>query len=209
MDGKYIIVEQATLQTAFYGVRRGDRILKVNGRLCVGLDPNEVVGLIQRYLNKNLVIYFERYFSTTESGNIEREAMKEVQNDSVFFEGTFLIRFGLTNTQSFTEKLIRIMRVSAPLLRYADKFGLIPFGVALFWYNGTNVSYGMEPSGAQNLLPCKIEMLPGTNGFDVLHFACSKDILLTVPIRMRCFCVDKRAIQLYRADRCDQPTLSR
>ena len=50
MDGKYIIVEQATLQTAFYGVRRGDRILKVNGRLCVGLDPNEVVGLIQRYL---------------------------------------------------------------------------------------------------------------------------------------------------------------
>lgn len=156
--------------------------------------------------------------------------MKEVQNDSVFFEGTFLIRFGLTNTQSFTEKfalhieikirrLIRIMRVSAPLLRYADslfdlillflEFGLIPFGVALFWYNGTNVSYGMEPSGAQNLLPCKIEMLPGTNGFDVLHFACSKDILLTVPIRMRCFCVDKRAIQLYRADRCDQPTLSR
>lgn len=49
-EGRYIVVENASLQTAFYGVRRGDRILKVNGRLCVGLDPNEVVTLIQRYL---------------------------------------------------------------------------------------------------------------------------------------------------------------
>lgn len=94
--------------------------------------------------------------------------------------------------------------MSAPLLRYADsffysfasflEFGLIPFGVALFWYNGANASYSQEPSGAQNLLPCKIEMLPGTNGFDVLHFTCSKDILLTVLIPIDGFRVDKRAI---------------
>lgn len=60
--------------------------------------------LLCRYLNKNLVIYFERYFSTSESSKIEKDAIKEVQNDSVFFEGSFLIRFGLTNTQNFTEK---------------------------------------------------------------------------------------------------------
>lgn len=49
VSGGYIIVEQASVQTAFYGVRHGDRIIKVNGKLCTGLDPGDVVTLIQRY----------------------------------------------------------------------------------------------------------------------------------------------------------------
>ena len=72
--------------------------------------------------------------------------------------------------------------ISLSILEYS----LIPNGIALFWYNVTNALYNVEPSGAQNLLPCKVELLSGTNDFDVLHLICSKDILLTVEPANRC-----------------------
>ena len=55
-------------------------------------------------------------------------------------------------------------------------------GIALVWYNisSSGIPYDAVPIGAQNLLPCLIDIRPGTNGFYVLHFACRQDILLTV-----------------------------
>lgn len=38
------------------------------------------------------------------------------------------------------------------------------------------------PLGALNLLPCLLDVRSGTNGFFVLHFDCSLDVLLTVEI---------------------------
>ena len=37
------------MQTYYYGVRAGDRIIKVNGKLCIGLGAYDVGALIQRY----------------------------------------------------------------------------------------------------------------------------------------------------------------
>lgn len=119
-----------------------------------------------------------------------------------------------------TFRLLRIVRVSSPLLRFADRtlsalfyfflgFSLIPFGIALFWYSSPNSSFSTEPIGAQNLLPCKIEILPGTNGFDVLRFVCSKEILITVANGKEVHPLDERATEIGGADRCDQPIVSR
>ena len=57
-------------------------------------------------------------------------------------------------------------------------------GIALVWYNisSSGIPYEAAPIGAQNLLPCLIDIRPGTNGFYVLHFACRQDILLTVQL---------------------------
>ena len=66
-----------------------------------------------------MVISFERYFSPTESSAIEKESQNDIQNDSVFFEGTFLMRLGLSNSQSFTDKFA--LHVG---LRFVDLFEL-------------------------------------------------------------------------------------
>lgn len=63
------------------------------------------------------------------------------------------------------------------------EFHLIPFGIALLWYNSPNVSnipYENQPAGAQNLLPCQLDVRPGTNGFFIVHFSCANNILITV-----------------------------
>ena len=61
-------------------------------------------------------------------------------------------------------------------------------GIALGWYNvsSSGIPYDAAPIGAQNLLPCLIDIRPGTNGFYVLHFACRQDILLTVLLLSSC-----------------------
>ena len=93
----------------------------------------------------------------------------------------------------FSNRVVRIVRMTGPLLPYAPSiisyyscysigFNLIPMGIALVWYNisSSGIPYEAVPIGAQNLLPCLIDIRPGTNGFYVLHFACRQDILLTV-----------------------------
>ena len=134
--------------------------------------------------------------------SINESIAAPLQNDSVFFDGTFLFRCGLYSSQPFTEKssflvlvtcrIVRIMRITGPLLPLADsllssfrlsiELSLIPYGIALMWYNpsGSAVPYSAVPVGAQNLLPCLVDIRSGTNGFYVLHFACKKDILITV-----------------------------
>ncbi|KNB42780.1 hypothetical protein JH06_3521 [Blastocystis sp. subtype 4] len=80
-------------------------------------------------------------------------------------------------------RAIRIVRITGPLLQYAEKFQLIPFGIAIVWYNSANtnnIPYEYQPAGAQNLLPCLLDVRPGTNGFFIIHFQCSRNILITV-----------------------------
>ena len=150
-------------------------------------------------------ITFQRSFKPDEMESINKSITAPLQNDSVFFDGTFLFRCGLYSSQPFTEKwscftpltgrVIRIMRITGPLLPLADSFlsffplsienGLIPYGIALMWYNpsGSAIPYSAEPVGAQNLLPCVVDIRSGTNGFYVLHFACKRDILITVELQ--------------------------
>ena len=75
-------------------------------------------------------------------------------------------------------------------------FKIIPFGIALFWYNSTSVNtpYDAKPAGAQNLLPCALEMRPGTNGFYIIRFVCKKDILITVCVFSACYCSQKNEL---------------
>lgn len=52
------------------------------------------------------------------------------------------------------------------------------------WYQPSSspIPYAAPPLGALNLLPCLLDVRSGTNGFFVLHFDCSLDVLLTVEI---------------------------
>ena len=86
--------------------------------------------MLSRYVNKDLAITFQRSFKPEEMDKIKEQLKKSLQNDSVFYEGVFLFRLGLNVNQNFTEKcyyslllshrLIRIMRVTGPLLKYAN-----------------------------------------------------------------------------------------
>ena len=71
-------------------------------------------------------------------------------------------------------------------------------GIALVWYNvsSSGIPYDAAPIGAQNLLPCLIDIRPGTNGFYVLHFACRQDILLTVLLLSSCLSQTKNREQI-------------
>ena len=65
------------------------------------------------------------------------------------------------------------------------EFQLIPFGIALIWYNSNdleNIPYDSPPAGGQNILPCLVEVRAGTNGFFILNFHCKREILITVRI---------------------------
>ena len=135
--------------------------------------------------------------------SLNKSVAAPLQNDSVFFDGSFLFRRGLTSTDPFREKcgsrlsvkdrVVRIMRITGPLLPLASGIlfscqsflekRLIPFGIALMWYTPSSspIPYAAEPEDAVNLLPCTLDVRAGTNGFYLLHFKCSKDILITVP----------------------------
>ena len=86
--------------------------------------------MLSRYVNKDLAITFQRSFKPEEMDKIKEQLKKNLQNDSVFYEGVFLFRLGLNVNQNFTEKcyyslllshrLIRIMRVTGALLKYAN-----------------------------------------------------------------------------------------
>ena len=80
-------------------------------------------------------------------------------------------------------------------------FKLIPYGIALFWYNtvSVNTPYDTKPAGAQNLLPCALEMRPGTNGFYIIHFVCKKDILITVCLFSACHCSRKNELNCMKS----------
>lgn len=91
-----------------------------------------VVGWIcqRRYHNQNLTITFQRSFKPEEMDSINKSISAPLQNDSVFFDGSFLFRTGLYSSLPFTEKcfpfppvkdrVIRIMRITGPLLPLAN-----------------------------------------------------------------------------------------
>ncbi|KAK8825506.1 hypothetical protein WA577_000679, partial [Blastocystis sp. JDR] len=179
--GKFVIVTQCSSQSEEYGLRYQDRIIKVQGINCVDRIPSDVVNYIRRYHNQNLTITFQRSFKPEEMDSINKSISAPLQNDSVFFDGSFLFRTGLYSSLPFTEKVIRIMRITGPLLPLANKLSLIPYGIALMWYQPSSspIPYAATPLGALNLLPCLLDVRSGTNGFFVLHFDCSLDVLLT------------------------------
>lgn len=95
------------------------------------------------------------------------------------------------------------MRITGPLLQFAEKFQLIPFGIAIVWYNTpntNNIPYANQPAGAQNLLPCMIDVRPGTNGFFILHFQCSRDILITSQEKERLLEFIESLSHIYKRD---------
>ena len=53
--GKFVIVSQCSAQSEDYGIRYQDRIIKVNNRLCTGLEPNDVVTEIRAYSFSHII----------------------------------------------------------------------------------------------------------------------------------------------------------
>lgn len=53
--GKFVIISQCSAQSEDYGIRYQDRIIKVNNRLCTGLEPNDVVTEIRAYSFSHII----------------------------------------------------------------------------------------------------------------------------------------------------------
>ena len=59
---------------------------------------------LSRYIKKKLTITFERSFKPEEMGSINQMVERPLQNDSIFYDGVFLLRCGLSSTKPFSEK---------------------------------------------------------------------------------------------------------
>ena len=68
------------------------------------LDSIHLLILFSRHLKKKLTIRFERSFTDDEMVSIKEKAEKPLQNDSIYYDGMFLLRCGLSSTKPFSEK---------------------------------------------------------------------------------------------------------
>ena len=162
---------------------------------------------LDSYIPKGLIVTFRRSFPPGEMDYLNNLLTSPLQNDCIFFEDHFLLRLGHTQGQLFTDRYVieflffkmtcivqfvlfalqahywSMPSVRMRLFLSFIEFRLIPFGIALVWYNTSsinNIPYDSPPAGGQNLLPCIINAHRGDNGFFVLRFRCSRDILITV-----------------------------
>ena len=60
--------------------------------------------LFSRHLTKKLTIIFQRSYKPDEMVSIKEKAEKPLQNDSIYYDGMFLLRCGLSSTKPFSEK---------------------------------------------------------------------------------------------------------
>lgn len=162
---------------------------------------------LDSYAPKGLIVTFRRSFPPGEMDDLNRLLTSPLQNDCIFFEDHFLLRLGHAQGQPFTDRyaiefvffkmtwivqfvlfVLQVRYWSMPSVRIDRflsmiEFHLIPFGIALVWYNTSsinNIPYDSPPAGGQNLLPCIINAHKGDNGFFVLRFRCARDIFITV-----------------------------
>ena len=68
------------------------------------LERIHLLILFSRHLKKKLTITFERSFKPDEMGPINQMIERPLQNDSIFYDGMFLLRCGLSSTKPFSEK---------------------------------------------------------------------------------------------------------
>lgn len=60
--------------------------------------------MLFRYVKNKLIIRYERSFKPEEMGDIEKSIERPLQNDSIFYDGSFLFRFGMGSDSPFSEK---------------------------------------------------------------------------------------------------------
>ncbi|KAK8803170.1 hypothetical protein WA588_002323 [Blastocystis sp. NMH] len=178
--GRFTIVSQSSAQSELYGVKYEDRILSINGVSCDDLDPGDVAQMIRSNLN-NLKITYKRSFKPDEMDGLNKLVSSPVQNDFLFYEGSLLLSLGMGN-EPFQLRTIRIVRVTGPLLLFAENDKLIPFGIALLWYSSSDpakVKYKDTPFGGMNLLPCTISPRGGQNNYFIIEFRGGRNIRIT------------------------------
>ena len=118
--------------------------------------------------------------------------------------------------QSLSCSTIRIVRVTGPLLLFAESLHfsiddkLIPFGIALLWYSSSDpakVKYKDTPFGGMNLLPCTISPRGGQNNYFIIEFRGGRNIRITVFVSPRMRSRTKREGRCWTSSRQCPPCI--